>query len=327
MNRQLGCCAVAVVLVTALTNANEVRAALLLNYKLDEIVADPVQTTPDASGNFDSATGTINAVLGHGGTNIPTIVDGPVRNYDAGVQSRNLNKAMSFPGNDAATGIGGNIERVEIADVSSGALDAPFTNFTVSMWLNPSNQIGDRFAIGKMGGSNQRGWQIASPGGSEDLTIDYFLSTANPTVAVPTDRSLKVVGALPLGEWTHVTFVFDGVNGTEAIYLNNLLVPSANVLQLGTLPAVPGILNGANSAAFRVGHRGATGSSVGSWAGGIDDVMIFNESLAFSPTGSATGTGSLLAVAVPEPSTAVIGLMVLCGVVAVAANRQRFATL
>jgi hypothetical protein len=200
---------------------------------------------------------------------------------------------MNFPGNPATGNIASNIERVEIADASSGALDATFSNFTVALWLNPSSTDRDRFAIGKIGGSGQRGWQISSTAGTNDLVIDYF-SAAGAT----TSRTLLLANALPLNTWNHVIFAFDGVNQTEAVYVNNVLqtVDTSG----STETSVPTGLNGANSAAFRVGHRGATGNSVGSWAGGIDDVVILNEVLAFSPTGSETGTGSLL-VEVPEP--------------------------
>jgi hypothetical protein len=320
MNRQLGCCAVAVVLVTALTNAKEVRAALLLNYQFETVegTAGVDQTTPDSSGTFTSVAGSVNAVIGHGtqipGTNFPNLIAGPVRNTAAGVQSRNPNSAMSFPGNPATGNITTSVERVEIADASAGALDAAFTNFTVSMWLNPSSTDRDRYVAGKMGGSGQRGWQFVSPAGTTNLNLDYF------DAAGGSDRTLSLTNALNLGEWTHLIYVFDGVNQTEQIYLNNVLQsPSIS----GGLTGVPGTLNSSNSAAFRVGHRGATGNTIGSWAGGIDDVMIFNESLAFTPTGSATGTGSLLAVAVPEPSTAAIGCIAMCSAAVLAGNRSR----
>jgi hypothetical protein len=320
MNRQLGCCAVAVVLVAAFTNANNVRAALLLNYQFETVAgtAGVDQTTPDSSGTFASVGGSVNAVLGHGtqtpGTDFPNLIAGPVRNTLAGVQSRNPNSAMNFPGNPASGNIASNIERVEIADVSAGALDAAFTNFTISMWLNPSSTDRDRYAAGKMGGGGQRGWQLVSPAGTTNLNLDYF------DAAGGSDRTLSLTNALTVGEWTHLIYVFDGVNQTEQIYLNNVL-QSPGVA--GGLTGVPTTFNASNSAAFRVGHRGATGNTIGSWAGGIDDVQVFNDSLAFTPTGSATGTGSLLAVAVPEPSTAITGWMVMSGVALLAGRRSR----
>jgi hypothetical protein len=183
----------------------------------------------------------------------------------------------------------------------------------VALWLNPSSTSRDRFAIGKIGGSGQRGWQISSPNTTSDLVIDYFDSAANTT-----SRSLKVAGALPLNTWSHVIFAFDGANQTEAIYVND--VPQT-VDSSASTTTIPTTLNGSNSAAFRTGHRGATGSSVGGWAGGIDDVVIYNETLAFTPAGSATGTGSLL-LQVPEPMSFVLAAFVAIWILGVRQHRM-----
>lgn len=287
---------------------------LMLNYQFETVdgAAPSGQTTPDSSGNFVSTAGTINAVLGHGtntpGTDFPNLIAGPVENVSVGVKSRNPDSAMNFPGNPATGNIAANIERVEIADASAGGstgLDGTYSNFTVAMWLNPSSTDRDRFAIGKIGGSGQRGWQISSPAGSTNLVIDYF------DTASGSDRSLVLAAALPLNTWNHLIFAFDGVAQTEAVYLNNVLQSPTSV---GTLASVPATLNAANNQPFRVGHRGATGNTVGAWAGGIDDVVIYNETLAFTPIGSASGTGSLL---VPEPGTialVAIGMALAMGI-------------
>ena len=303
------------VFVCVIASPQLLLGAMLLNYQFEVTDGDPPsgRTTPDSSGNFASVAGTVNAVLGHGtqtpGVDFPNLVSGPVANFAAGVMSRNANSAMNFPGNPATGNITTSIERVEIADASSGALDGPpFSKFTVALWLNPSSTDRDRFAVGKMGQNSTsvgRGWQISSPAGSQDLVVDYF-ETASSTVS----RSLKVSGGLPLSAWSHVIFAFDGTNLTEAIYINN--VPQTVDSTVSTTP-IPATLNGSNGAPFRVGHRGATGNTVGSWAGGIDDVVIFNETLAFTPTGSADGTGSLLLQAqeVPEPGSLVYALICL----------------
>jgi hypothetical protein len=114
-----------------------------------------------------------------------------------------------------------------------------------------------------------------------------------------------------------VTFVFDGTNLTEALYINNVLQTPDTTASTTTIPST---LNASNSALFRVGHRGGTGTSVAGWAGGIDDVLIFNETLAFTPTGSLTGTGSLLA-SIPEPTSFVV--VALAGVMMFGAWKLR----
>src|SRR5215213_9050919 len=207
-----------------LASSQSLYGSLLLNYQFESVDGSPPsgQTTPDSSGNFASAAGTVNAVLGHGtqtpGTDFPNLIAGPVENLSAGRSSRNPQSAMNFPGNPASGSISSNIERVEIADASSGALDATFSNFTVALWLNPSSTDRDRFAIGKIGGSGQRGWQIYSAAGTTNLVIDYFTAPGDTT-----SRTLLLANALPLNTWNHVVFAFDGVNQTEAVYVNNVL--------------------------------------------------------------------------------------------------------
>jgi hypothetical protein len=279
------------VLMLASTSA---QAALQLNYKFDVVDGSPPtgQTTPDATNTFVSAAGTVNAVIGRAtstpGVDFPSLnTSSLVQNLSAGVQSLNNTSHMQFYG-----GSGTSLNYVQIADASSGVLDSQYTNFSFSMWLNPSSQTGDRYAIGKMGGGGQRGWQVVNLAGTSTLSIDYF------DAAGGVDRSLQTTNALPLNTWTHVLFTFDGVNQTEKLYLNNVLTPFSDT-STGGSATVPNTFNGANSANFRVGHRGGTASSVGSWIGGIDDVRIYDETLLFTATGSLTGTGSTLAEAAP----------------------------
>lgn len=309
-HRSIG--AVAIAMELAISQSSY--GALLLNYQFESVDGVPPsgQTTSDSSGNFTSVPGSVNAVLGHGtqtpGVDFPNLISGPVQISSGNKKSRNPASAMNFPGNPATGNIASNIERVEIADASSAALDATFSNFTVALWLNPSSTDRDRFAIGKIGGSGQRGWQIYSPNGTANLVIDYF------NAAGGSDRSLVVPDALPLNTWTHVILAFDGVNQTEAVYINNSLRTATSV---GTLTSTPTTLNAANNQPFRVGHRGATGNSVGSWAGGIDDVRIFNETLTHTTAGSSIGTGSTL---VPEPCAL---MMAMFGIAMAASTWKR----
>jgi hypothetical protein len=304
-----------VAIATALSISQSSYGGLLLNYQFETVDGDPPsgQTTPDSSGNFTSVAGSVNAVLGHGsqtpGVDFPNLISGPVQIGSGTKKSRNPASAMNFPGNPATGNIASSIERVEIADAASAALDATFSNFTVALWLNPSSSDRDRFAIGKIGGSGQRGWQISSPNGSTNLVIDYF------NAAGGSDRSLVLPGALPLNTWTHVIFAFDGVNQSEAVYINNSLQSPTSV---GTLTSVPTTLNAANNQPLRVGHRGATGNSVGAWAGGIDDVRIFNETLTHTTAGSSTGTGSTL---VPEPGAMSMALIAIAAAAAIGKRR------
>lgn len=289
VNRAVFCLVVAATVAAAQSSFG----ALLLNYQFESVVGTaPTQTTPDSSGNFVSSNPTplVNAVLGFGtntpGTDYPQLVAGPV-------QSVNPASAMKFYG-----GAGTSFTRVEIADASAAALDAAFTNFSFAAWVNPSSLTNDRFIAGKIGGSGQRGWQFYSPNGTTNLTLDYFASSANST-----DRTFSLANVLPLDTWTHVAFAFDGGLGTEALYINGVAQSLTNT---GTLVSPPATLNGSNSAAFRVGHRGATGTSVGAWNGALDDVRIYNETLSQS---------QVQALIVPEPSGVTLLILGVVGLV------------
>jgi hypothetical protein len=341
MNKASICRTLASVLaLAALLSAAPSFAALLVNYQFETVDgAVPTQTTPDSSGNFASSP-TVNALLGPGttpGTDYPVQVSGVDLVANGSVKSLNPNNAMSFQGTVSA-----NITRVSIAKASAGALDASFPNFTVAAWVMPTSTATDRYITAKIGGgsaSSNRGWQLYSPDaasivhgsvstqnttttvGGDDLVIDYFQNqsgSGNPT------RSLVVHDVLPLNTWTHVAFAFDGAGATEAIYINGVSSPFVNVTATLTVPTA---LNGLNGSAYMVGTRGGTNSTnttTTGWIGGIDDVRIFNETLAASAPGSQSGVGSLL-VAVPEPSGLVLAAIALGGAIAYCRRRGQSA--
>jgi hypothetical protein len=332
MNKFLICRAVLrLLVVVAVFSAMPSFAALLVNYQFETVDgAVPSQTTPDSSGNFVSSP-TVNALLGPGttpGTDYPVQISGVDLVANGSVKSLNPNNAMSFQGT-----ISGNITRVSIAKASAGALDTSLANFTVAAWVRPTSTTTDRYLTAKIGGgtgSSNRGWQLYSPDaasivhgsgstqnttttvGGDDLVIDYFQNqsgSGNP------NRSLVVHDVLPLNTWTHVAFAFDGVGGTEGIYINGVSVPFVNVT---TTLTVLTAINGVNGSAYMVGTRGgtnATNTTTTGWIGGIDDVRVYNETLATSAPGSQTGVGSLV-VPIPEPSGLVLAVIALGGSIA-----------
>jgi hypothetical protein len=248
---------------------------LLLNYQFETVDGTaPNQTTPDSTGTYTSS-GTVplvNALVGFGtstpGTDYPLQTAGPVAN--ATVKSLNPSNYMNFYSIAGST----NFTRVEIDDTQTGAIDVSFTKFSVALWLNPSDSTTDRFAIGKIGIDGNRGWQILGKNGTSNMELDYYATTANGT-----DRAFILENVLPLNTWTHVAFSFDGEAGAEAIYINGAAQTLTN---LGEQLTVPTTLNSANSFPLRVGHRGRTGSTIGGWRGGIDDVRIFDQALTAS---------------------------------------------
>jgi hypothetical protein len=249
---------------------------LLLNYQFETVDGTaPNQTTPDSTGTYTSSSTAplVNALVGFGtstpGTDYPLQIAGSVAN--ATVKSLNPGNYMNFYSTVTSSGTQNNYTRVEIDDTQSGALDVAFTNFSVALWLFPTDNTTDRWAIGKIGIGGNRGWQILGKNGTAEMELGYYATTENDT-----DRAFVLSNVLPLDTWTHVAFAFDGTAGTEAIYINGVAQTLTNV---GVLTSVPTTLNSANSFPLRVGHRGRTGATIGGWKGGIDDVRIYNHTL------------------------------------------------
>jgi hypothetical protein len=278
-------------------------AGLLVNYEFETTDGT---TTPDSSGN--NLAGTWKS----GGGNTPTIVVPPTSH--AGYNPIN---AMYSPGSSSLSS--SNIPRLEVADASSGPLDASFTAFTVAMWLNPGAE--NTFATktqcitGKMGKSGNRGWQlIRSPinGAGPDYLLNGFEISLNQTMS-DADPALDVVWPdfFSYDTWTHLAMTFtaspDGVTpGSVKIYKDGQLYADVAT----TLTA----LNGANSSPFDVGNRGVY-SSTPSYRGYIDDYRIYDEAL------SPTAIGDLAGV--PEPGTLILLVAGLIGMVVAYRRRER----
>jgi hypothetical protein len=251
---------------------------LLLNYQFETVDGEaPLQTTPDSSGNFTSSNVAplVNALTGFDtltpGIDYPLQMAGSVANTT--FQSLNPNNFMNFYStvDGVNTSTRNNYSAVQIAADAAGPLNVTFTNFSVALWLKPTDLETDRWAIGKTGTGGNRGWQILGKSGTTDLELDYYATTENGS-----DRAFIVPNVLPLSTWTHVAFTFDGTAGTEALYINGV---SQTLVNGGEMPTVPTTLNSANAYALDVGHRGRTGPTIGGWRGGIDDVRIYDQTL------------------------------------------------
>jgi hypothetical protein len=313
----------ALLFAVAIFAAQESFGALLVNYQFEEVFGTaPTQSTKDSSNTYADA---LNEVLGPGttpGTNYPLHVSGVDLVANGSVKSVNPNSFMQFTGPNGANS---NSSKVRILDASANGtpLDASFTKFTFATWVKPTfvpnDAVTDRLIAGKAGGgtsSSNRGWQVSSPpmqpslvtgitgsltvSGGDDLVFIYFPGSTGSTA-----RTLVAQDVLPFDTWTHIAFAFDGAAGTEAIYVNG--VAASFAADPTGLTSVPATLNGANAGSFMAGARAGTASGDGSrtngifgWYGGLDDVRVYDEALAPSAIGSASGVGSLLQV--PEPS-------------------------
>ncbi|MEX0642868.1 MAG: LamG domain-containing protein [Pirellulales bacterium] len=298
-------------LVMMLGIAQSSFGVLLVNYQFESVSADapPNTTTPDSSGTFTSASGTVNALLGTGttpGTDYPYLLSGPVANSQ--YKSLNPNNAIGLNGGTASRVI------ISKTSANAGGLEGSFTNLTIAAWVNPTEGSVDRYIAGKIGGgttSSNRGWQLYRQGGTDDLVIDFFQNqttgTGNP------NSSITVAGVLPQDVWTHVAFTFD--NGTSLVYINGV----SQTLSISPSDPAPVSINATNASAFMVGSRGGSNASnaLTGWIGGIDDFRFYSNTLNFA------GVNALL-VAIPEPSSvAAMGVAGLVGLaLSLAASRR-----
>jgi hypothetical protein len=243
--------------VTALVaNTPAAFGSLLVHYQFESTTGTaPAETTADSSGNLNDGT------LGGGlvpGTDYPVIT--------AGNGPDGSNTMQFFGGSGAALA-----SRVFIAD-GDPDFDTSFTELSFAAWMKPSEESTvDRFFAGKMGNSNNRGWQLYRQGTADPVTtlkdslvFDYFETQAN----TPVQGDLTVTDVFDVGVWTHVAVVFKASEFVK-IYVNG-------EIKLNQTTDVLATLNGSNSVAQQFGNRG---NNLTAWLGWMDDVRLYNNAL------------------------------------------------
>ncbi|MBL9006526.1 MAG: LamG domain-containing protein [Myxococcales bacterium] len=170
-------------------------------------------------------------------------------------------KALLLPGGGAVT--------VNLADPSSSVpgVGAAVSGFTVQLFLRPDADINRG-----CGGNPYR--YLLQKNNAIDLIYE-----ADNTVQL----SLQLNGrrlrlgrspALPVGQWTHLAYTWDGVSGQFAEYING--VPSGRSLpsETGSFRLGTGTLS--IGAGVAVNSETCPSSGEGSFRGAIDDVQIFS---------------------------------------------------
>src|SRR6266540_437379 len=132
-------------------------------------------------------------------------------------------------------------------------------SFTVSAWVNLTDTSSNRTAVSQ-DGNRYSGFFL------------NYVSSLNRWVfsRMTSDTEVRATSdaAPTLGAWTHLVGVHDTAAGTMRLYVNG-------VLQSTTAPAG----NWSATGAFVVGRAKGGGTVVNTWAGGIDDVRVYQKVL------------------------------------------------
>lgn len=143
-----------------------------------------------------------------------------------------------------------------------------YEKFSMSMWVNPNpigeKESGSRFLIGKMGGDNQRGWQLYRVPNSRNLALQYFPTAAGGTRKT---KNVTLTDALKPGEFNLITITLD--SGTVTAYVNGVKKEQFTGLDEK--------INGANNVPLQIGNRGP--GSKASADATLDDIGLWNEAL------------------------------------------------
>jgi hypothetical protein len=171
--------------------------------------------------------------------------DGTIRGATRTATGR-FGAALSFDGTD---------DWVTVPDASS--LDISRTGFTIAAWVNPQTTSGWRtVALKERGGG--LGYALYGTSTSARPSAHAYTST---------DQVTRAPGAVPVGQWTHLTATWDLV--TLRLYVNGTLVSQRPVA--GTLAVADG--------ALRIGGNGVWGEF---FRGRIDELRVYNRALSSS---------------------------------------------
>ncbi len=131
--------------------------------------------------------------------------------------------------------------------------------FALSLWtLSPSSTDGGSYLVAQSGGDAKSGFALYSVS-AQTHVADYLVFRAAGTTVFQVSRTL-----LPQSGWFHIVVNYDAGNGSFDLWVNGTLVSGKNE---GSLLAAGDV------------YLGAFDSKTGYFAGGLDDVRIFNRTL------------------------------------------------
>ncbi len=210
----------------------------------------------------------------------PTAPNPIITSANAGMSG----EAVSFPGTADNTTNNSILER---ANGSIPLLNANYTNFTLSLWIQPDSWQEDinRTITGKSTTGSNRGWFLEKRGtdGNEDNNQLKFQFWNIPGGAGQNSQEFHFTpdALLPADAFTHVAITFAGTgagggNGLAKLYLNGIEMAEGYNPGYGDLffpgDAPLATIAGANNVQLKIGNRG--GSTTGreiAYKGLLDD--------------------------------------------------------
>ena len=206
------------------------------------------------------------------------------------------------PGGDgSALAFDGTSSFAQYAGPSTGLLSIGARDWTVSAWVKPaSTAAGVRMIVGRC----ECGF-FCAPGGPTNAAItNLYLSDNKPGFAVRTDSetfyAAESASALAPGDWHWLAGVLNRSGGTLSLYVDGTLAASVAYGASETVTDTDTPLSIGRE--FRQGFA----SPYRYFAGSIDDVAIYDETL----------------LVVPEPGSLAMGIVALTGLAAARARRR-----
>ncbi len=162
-------------------------------------------------------------------------------------------KALSFNGTNTAN-FG-----------SNSAIDnLPLKDFTLSMWINPTNCNSTNYIVGKNNGGNSGFYLISSQGSCNPRMSVFFGSNAGGSVFKAKPNSITA------NKWQHLTFVWSANSRTAKIYVDGVEV-AYDMKIVGT-----GNYVSDESYNLALGNLHPTTANTTKYQGLVDDLRIYN---------------------------------------------------
>lgn len=183
------------------------------------------------------------------------------------------------PGDRAASFTGSSTQQI----VAAGTALSNTSSYTVSAWARITDKSVNRTIVSK-DGTRTSGFFLNYVADLDRYAFSRTTADADSSSALRATSNVAPV----LGQWTHLTGVYDTASGKMKLYVNG--VPQSTTAATGGWNA---------TGAYVIGRAKWAGANTNAWAGAIDDVRIYGSALTDAQVATLAGdenTGRLLRV-------------------------------